>query len=306
MKKLTTATIATLGLMTFGYATQNDADAAEQTLTASYSEVTHDYVTIDEQGNRHHTLDGVWNPSMFQQQLYQSSYVDAQGYMHYVYYTTTQQMNDNDYSNSYSHGYIRENGYPGYQQRRHQTEAYNASAQQWQVNTTDQLGQATKTQNHVQGSQLRTAPQNTNVQANTAESDDQTARDASWLTSHPQIQPYGQYHGGGAHYGVDYGMPVGTPVRSLTNGTVIESGWSPYGGGNQITIQEEDSNHYQWYMHMSQLNVQKGDRVTEGQQIGLSGNTGNSTAPHLHFQRMSGGVGNQYAVNPTSYLASKS
>ena len=86
MKKLTTATIATFGLVTLGVAAQ-DAQAAEQNTTSayttSYSEATHDYVTIDEYGNRHHTLDGNWNPSM--QYVYYT--YDAQGTYDFYYYS---------------------------------------------------------------------------------------------------------------------------------------------------------------------------------------------------------------------------
>ena len=313
MKKLTAATIATVGFATLGIM-HGDAEAAEQVqstayTTTMYSQETQDYVTIDAQGNYHHTLDGYWNESMFEQGLYYSSYTDDKGHHHYVYYAQGEQVqDDNDYTPSQSHIQTQLNHGQSQQTIDAQkTQQYTQSQGQWNVNTTDQTGHSVSSASNSQGnasSVAATQGQSTQRNNTTAGTSSNTAA-SGWLKKYPKWQPYGQYTTGGAHYGVDYGMPENTPVYSFTDGKVIESGWSNYGGGNQITIQEANSNNYQWYMHMNQLNVKAGDTVSKGQQIGLSGSTGNSTGPHLHFQRMSGGIGNQYAVNPDSYLANQ-
>ncbi|MDP4448535.1 peptidoglycan DD-metalloendopeptidase family protein [Staphylococcus hyicus] len=305
MKKVTAATIATIGFATFGLM-HGDAEASEgiqpSAYTTTFSEETNDYITIDAHGNYHHTIDGNWNVSMFEQGLYQSSYIDANGHMHYVYYTQTFQ-NDNSDTPSQSHEAIQAQ-YRNDQSQYDASQTYTQSRGDWHVNETDQTGNGTKVGRAAsygmsQQQSGGNAQQNHDSKSNTSQAA------SGWLKKYPKWQPYGQYTTGGAHYGVDYGMPENTPVYSFTDGKVIDSGWSNYGGGNQITIQEANSNYYQWYMHMNQLNVQAGDTVKKGQQIGLSGNTGNSTGPHLHFQRMSGGIGNQYAVNPDNYLANQ-
>ncbi|GGI43002.1 M23 family metallopeptidase [Mammaliicoccus stepanovicii] len=311
MKKLLTTSIATLGILSFGIA-HHEADAAEQTiegnqnsqLTTGYANGS--YYTIDQNGNYHHTLDGNWNQSMFDNKEYTSYQVDENGVYHYYYFA----IDDNDYIPSQSDDAINQNGY--------QTEA-NQDDTSNQTNTNNEASADVNNQNNA--SQANTnqtnannqvaqennqnaqpATNNTDAQASNESSEGKAQTSSEWLTKHPKFQEYGQYHGGGAHYGVDYGMKENTPVYSLADGTVIQSGWSNYGGGNQVTIKEKNSDYYQWYMHMNKLNVQKGQEVKAGQQIGQSGSTGNSTAPHLHFQRMKGGVGNQYAVNPESYV----
>ncbi|MFE4696221.1 peptidoglycan DD-metalloendopeptidase family protein [Streptomyces sp. NPDC056738] len=105
----------------------------------------------------------------------------------------------------------------------------------------------------------------------------------------------------GYHTGVDFVVPTGTTIKSIAAGTVVSAGW---GGayGNQVVIQHADGK-YSQYAHMSSLSVSAGQTVTPGQQIGLSGATGNVTGPHLHFEiRTTPDYGSD--VDPVAYLRS--
>ena len=132
--------------------------------------------------------------------------------------------------------------------------------------------------------------------------------DAAWLLKHPVLQRFGHYTGGlmfngGRHYGIDFGMPTGTKIRALTDGTITQAGAVSGGGGNQITLKEPGGKYFQWYMHLSKILAKQGQKVKTGDVLGLSGNTGNSTTPHLHIQRMKGRVGNDTALsNVMSWL----
>ncbi|MDV5149465.1 LysM peptidoglycan-binding domain-containing M23 family metallopeptidase [Streptomyces sp. SBC-4] len=103
----------------------------------------------------------------------------------------------------------------------------------------------------------------------------------------------------GYHTGVDFTASSGTTVRAVGAGTVVSAGWSG-AYGNEVVIQHADGN-YSQYAHLSSLSVSSGQTVTGGQQIGLSGSTGNSTGPHLHFEiRTSPSYGSD--VDPLAYL----
>ncbi|MFI6422960.1 peptidoglycan DD-metalloendopeptidase family protein [Streptomyces sp. NPDC050842] len=103
----------------------------------------------------------------------------------------------------------------------------------------------------------------------------------------------------GYHTGVDFIASSGTTVRAVGAGTVVSAGWSG-AYGNEVVIQHADGN-YSQYAHLSSLSVSSGQTVTGGQQIGLSGSTGNSTGPHLHFEiRTSPSYGSD--VDPLAYL----
>ncbi|MGW5283864.1 M23 family metallopeptidase [Streptomyces collinus] len=105
----------------------------------------------------------------------------------------------------------------------------------------------------------------------------------------------------GHHTGVDFVVPTGTPVKAVAAGTVVSAGW---GGayGNQVVLRLGDG-HYAQYGHLSRLSVSAGQSVTAGQQVGLSGATGNVTGPHLHFEiRTTPDYGSD--VDPVGYLRS--
>ncbi|MFF8352361.1 LysM peptidoglycan-binding domain-containing M23 family metallopeptidase [Streptomyces chartreusis] len=106
----------------------------------------------------------------------------------------------------------------------------------------------------------------------------------------------------GYHTGVDFAAATGTPLKAVGAGTVVSAGW---GGayGNQVVIQLADG-YYAQYAHLSSLSVSSGQTVSAGQQIGLSGATGNVTGPHLHFEiRTTPDYGSD--VDPVAYLRAK-
>lgn len=85
-----------------------------------------------------------------------------------------------------------------------------------------------------------------------------------------------------AHLGVDYGAPIGTPVRTIGDG-VVEFAGVQNGFGN-IVIVKHNTTHSTAYAHLSRINVRKGQSVSQGQNIGAVGQTGWATGPHLHFE----------------------
>jgi murein DD-endopeptidase MepM/ murein hydrolase activator NlpD len=102
---------------------------------------------------------------------------------------------------------------------------------------------------------------------------------------------------GRLHEGNDFATPVGTPLASMSTGTVISTGYES-GYGNKVDIQYWDGT-VSVYAHMSEISASVGDKVAPGTIVGLSGNTGHSTGPHLHLEiHPNGGA----AINPAPWL----
>ncbi|MCI2049076.1 MAG: peptidoglycan DD-metalloendopeptidase family protein [Lachnospiraceae bacterium] len=98
------------------------------------------------------------------------------------------------------------------------------------------------------------------------------------------------------HQGLDIAVSTGTAVMASSSGTVTVAGWQS-GYGYVVYINHADGKQTR-YGHLSRVLVHVGQSVIQGQKIALSGSTGNSTGPHLHFEMRINGT----AVNPLSYL----
>ena len=101
------------------------------------------------------------------------------------------------------------------------------------------------------------------------------------------------------HGGIDLSIPVGTPLRAMRAGTVTDAGW--YGGCGMRIVVDYGNGVSSWYCHLSGFAASPGQQVGAGEVVAWSGNTGNSTGPHLHLEIHLGGV----RVNPYPWLAAR-
>jgi murein DD-endopeptidase MepM/ murein hydrolase activator NlpD len=98
------------------------------------------------------------------------------------------------------------------------------------------------------------------------------------------------------HKGMDFTAPIGTEIYSTGNGVVERIGWT---GGYGKTIMINHGYGYKTrYAHCSKYNCRKGQKVKRGDLIGYVGNTGQSTAPHLHYEVFK----NKKQINPVNFF----
>jgi len=104
-----------------------------------------------------------------------------------------------------------------------------------------------------------------------------------WPMAAPRLTSRFGKRWGKPHEGIDMAAPIGTPVFAAQAGSVIYAGDQVRGYGNMVVVKHADEL-VTVYAHNSVLLVHTGDRVTAGQEIARVGDTGRSTAPHLHFE----------------------
>ena len=108
------------------------------------------------------------------------------------------------------------------------------------------------------------------------------------------------------HNGVDIGVPSGTPVVAVASGQVIVSGFNAGGYGNWVVIKHPQLNIVSLYAHGTSRKATVGAQVSAGQEILISGSTGNSSGPHLHFTLANGQDANSSTIGNSKVGAAKS
>lgn len=99
----------------------------------------------------------------------------------------------------------------------------------------------------------------------------------------PITQRYGEKITSAYHTGIDYGCPVGTHILASADGTVMAAGWDTTGYGFRVILKHGDGR-ATLYAHLDSISVNLHDKVLQGEEIGISGQTGKVTGPHLHFE----------------------
>ncbi|HEV7372600.1 LysM peptidoglycan-binding domain-containing M23 family metallopeptidase [Arenibaculum sp.] len=127
-----------------------------------------------------------------------------------------------------------------------------------------------------------------------------TASTFAWPLRGEILSDFGSKPGGLHNDGINIAAAAGTPVTAAESGIVAYAGNELRGFGNLLLIRHADG----WmtaYAHLQQMQVERGARVSRGQQIGTVGSTGNVTSPQLHFEVRRG----SRAVNPREWLADR-
>jgi len=99
------------------------------------------------------------------------------------------------------------------------------------------------------------------------------------------------------HKGIDLRAPIGTPILAPNNSQVLDKGYDEK-RGNFIILGDQNGNRTHQFMHLSDILVKNGEIVGQGQEIGKTGNTGYSQAPHLHWEKYV----NDEPVDPSKYV----
>jgi murein DD-endopeptidase MepM/ murein hydrolase activator NlpD len=135
---------------------------------------------------------------------------------------------------------------------------------------------------------------------------------ASWVDPVKKYTLTASFNQSGSHWqakhsGQDFAVPIGTNVVAAHGGTVVKAGGNGAGDGsaygNAIVIRHGNGL-YSQYAHLSRVDVRVGQIVRTGQHIARSGNTGNTTGPHLHFEiRTTPNYGS--AIDPVKFLRAR-
>jgi len=150
---------------------------------------------------------------------------------------------------------------------------------------TDAMGGEGATTTELQADAAKVAAKAKVAKALAAKKKNELAKSHMWvapMTRYTLTSGYG-WRWGRLHPAQDLAAPIGTPVRAMSTGRVIEAQWSNLGYGYRVIIQYWDGT-ISWYAHNSRLVVQEGDLVSPGQVVAYSGNTGHSTGPHVHLE----------------------